>query len=471
MARLLIPALRAEAGGSFEGSIEDAERALRLGVGGFILFGGDAASVSGLIQHLRSLSSRSILFASDLERGAGQQFSGATSLPPQGALGYLDDVGITRRAGELTGREAASIGVDWVFAPVADLDNEAANPIVGPRAFGSEPLHVARHVAAWVEGCRSAGARTCAKHFPGHGRALQDSHVETPLVEAGRDALDDDLAPFRAAFRAGVDSVMTAHVAYPAMDPSASVATLSRPVLDDLLRGQLGFTGAVVTDALNMKGVAAAGAQEPAVAALAAGCDLLLYPTDIERVIRSVEEAVARGELDSSRIATALVRSERLHGGPIASGELHSGGVDDEWALMIAERSCHGVRGDPRVSTDVCLFVVDDDLGGPHQPPPRHHFSNSLAAGGISEAEKGTPLVALFADTRAWKGRVGLSTGALREVRKICISDPEALVIIFGHPRIVEEIPFARNVVCAWGGEPLMQKAAGWFLGRGPRSG
>lgn len=470
MARLLVPALRAEPGGSFDSSVEEAERALRSGVGGFILFGGEAASVSGLIRHLRSVASGSILFASDLERGAGQQFSGATSLPPAGALGHLNDLEITRRAGEVTGREAASLGIDLVFAPVADLDNETANPIVGPRAFGSDPLHVARHVEAWVEGCRAAGVRTCAKHFPGHGRTRQDSHIGTPLVEAERNLLEEDLAPFRAAFRSGLDSVMTAHVSYSALDPARSPATLSPPILNDLLRVQMGFSGAVVTDALDMKGVTEVGVREPGVAAVAAGCDLLLYPPEIERAIRSLEDAVARGELDTARIRTALLRRDRLIAARAAPSALRPGG-DAEWALLIAERSCHAVRGTPQIGNHMSLAVVDDDEGGPHPPPPRHHFSDGLAAEGVEDAPNGTPLVALFAETRGWKGRAGLSTAAYERVQQICTSDPTTVVVLFGHPRVAAEMPYASHVVCAWGGEPLMQKAAAQYLGRRLRSG
>src|SRR6185295_8272390 len=142
------------------------------------------------------------------------------------AIGWLRDEAVTERVGELTAREARALGVNWIYAPVADVDLEPENPIIGVRAFGTEPAAVAAQVAAWVRGCRRGGALSCAKHFPGHGRTVGDSHIERPTVSASREMLEADLEPFRAAVEAGVDSMMTAHVAYPALDAEGAVATL-----------------------------------------------------------------------------------------------------------------------------------------------------------------------------------------------------------------------------------------------------
>src|SRR5688500_10147906 len=298
LARLLLPALRWSEGAGFGGSRDAIERGLELGVGGFILFGGTAAGVRELTAELHARSPHPLLIASDLERGAGQQFRGATPLPPAAALGALEDLDATERAGELTAREARALGVNWIYAPVADVDLEPDNPIIGVRAFGSDPEAVGRQVAAWVRGCARGGALSCAKHFPGHGRTLGDSHIERPTVDAPRGALEADLAPFRAAIAAGADAVMSAHVSYPGLDPSGAPATLSRAILHDLLRGELGFQGVVVTDALIMEG-ATTDSDEGAsgVAAVAAGSDALLYPRDPEAVTRALRAAVSRGTL------------------------------------------------------------------------------------------------------------------------------------------------------------------------------
>src|SRR4051812_42095707 len=281
-ARLLLPALRWSDENGHEGFRDTIERGLELGVGGFILFGGRAGGVRALTGELRRRARFPLLIASDLERGAGQQFRGATPLPPAAAIGWLGDEAVTERAGELTAREARALGVNWIYAPVADVDLEPENPIIGVRAFGTDADAVAAQVAAWVRGCRRGGALSCAKHFPGHGRTRGDSHIERPSVDASRERLAEDLQPFRAAVEAGVDAMMTAHVSYPALDPSGTAATLSAPMLDGLLRGDLGFDGLVVTDALVMEGLVEDTSEAAAaVQALAAGCDVLLYPKDV----------------------------------------------------------------------------------------------------------------------------------------------------------------------------------------------
>ena len=473
-ARLLFPPIRWDPDrGDWDGA-DRIESLLSLGVGGFILFGGRAHAVAELTTRLRSRSPHPLLIGADLERGAGQQFDGATPLPPAAALASLDDLSSTRRAGALTGREARALGVDWVYAPVADVDLEPANPIVGTRSFGTDPAGASRQVAAWIEGCRSAGALACAKHFPGHGRTTGDSHLSLPTVGAGRDALEADLAPFRAAIRAGVDSIMTAHVAFPALDPSGVPATLSRPIVDGLLREELGFDGLVVTDALIMEGVTAGTAGrdgDPAVRAVAAGCDVLLYPADPEAVAAALEAAQG-GALPEDRLAEAAERvrlaAERSPGGQGRVGAAS----DRQWALELAVRTVHPVRGEPTLPDAFEVVTVDDDIGGPHPTPARTAFPATLRKSGVASipvdtVTAGRPvIVAVYADTRGFKGRVGLTAEAAARVRGAVAGAPTSLVVLFGHPRLATEVP-GEHVLCAWGGEPLMQEAAAVRLIRG----
>lgn len=470
-ARLLLPALRWSAEEGWEGFRATIERGLELGVGGFILFGGDAAGVRALTADLHRRSRHPLLVASDLERGAGQQFRGATPLPPAAALGWLAEEAVAERAGEVTAREARALGVNWIYAPVADVDLEPENPIIGVRAFGTEPGAVAAQVAAWVRGCARGGALSCAKHFPGHGRTVGDSHIERPTVGAERAALEADLAPFRAAAEAGADSVMTAHVAYPALDPEARPATLSPPILDTLLRGELGFRGLVVTDAIIMEGLTEGASEaEAAVLALAAGCDVLLYPQDEAAVIREVEAAVADGRLPRARVEDALARiaaaAERVAGG--SGGEV---GRDEDrrWALETAVRSLRVCRGSPRLPAGpVRLLEIEDDAGGPWPPYPRDAFPAALRRAGValSDDAGATPIVALYSDIRAWKGRPGISPAARERVREITEAHPEVVVFLFSHPRLAEEIPTPKHLLAAWGGEGIMQEAVvAWLTG------
>ncbi|CAN5726224.1 hydrolase [soil metagenome] len=460
--RLLLPAVRWDAEQGYQGEWEALERALQQGVGGFILFGGEAAAVRDLTEELQRRSSHPLLIASDLERGAGQQFRGATPLPPAAAIGSLDDLEATRRAGEITARDARALGVNWVYAPVADVDLEPENPIIGTRAFGTDPEQVALQVAAWTKGCAQGGALTCAKHFPGHGRTIGDSHIERPSVTVSRDLLEMDLIPFRAAVDAGVDGLMTAHVSYPALDPSGAPATLSPPILHDLLRRQMGFDGLVVTDALIMEGfIEGIDEASAAVIALQAGCDALLYPEDTATVRAEVEAALRDGRLTSARVEQALTRidraARRMAGQPGGRWGLEE---DRRWSLETAIRSLQVVRGNPTLPEGrIRIMEVEDDLGGPFPPYPRTSLPAALSAAGAELSDDGSPLVALYSDIRAWKGRPGLSPAAQDRVREITDTHPDVTVILFSHPRLEHEIPGARNLLAAWGGEALMQEA------------
>ncbi len=468
LARLLLPALRWSDRG-YEDARDTIEHGLALGVGGFILFGGEASAVRELTAELHERSPHPLLIASDLERGAGQQFRGATPLPPAAALGSPAEREITRRAAELTAREARALGVNWIYGPVADVDLEPRNPIIGTRAFGRVAEGVAVQVAAWVQGCAEGGALSCAKHFPGHGRTVGDSHIERPCVESSRQDLEADLLPFRAAIEAGTDAVMTAHVCYPPLDPEGLPATLSPRILGDLLRDELGFRGLVVTDALIMEGfIEDTDEAHAAVQAVAAGCDALLYPQDTDTVVRELEAALEDGRLSSERAEEAIRRiaaaAERVAGGPTGEWGREE---DRRWALEIALRSVRVLRGSPALPRGpVRLVEIDDDIGGPFPPYPRDALPAALQAAGVELREEGSPLVALYCDVRAWKGRPGISADARQRVDEVTGRSLDTTVLLFGPPRFAEDLTTPRHVLVAWGGEALMQEATvAWLTG------
>src|SRR4051812_25915014 len=308
-ARLILPALRSEALSGFAHEAGRIADALEIGVGGFIIFGGTAESGPRLTADLLRRAGRPLLLASDLERGAGQQIAGLTEFPPPRALASLGDPAVVRWAASVTAQEARAVGINWVFAPVADLDVLPDNPIVQTRAFGADANEVATYVRQWVEGCQTAGALACAKHYPGHGRTTEDSHITLPIVEASAAALRaSDLLPFRVAIESGVASIMTARVASPTLDDSGLPATLSRTLLGEL-RGAARYDGLVVTDALIMDG-ALLGRRESdaAVEAIQAGADLLLYPNDPRRVRDALQAALSSGTLSPARLQESLRR-------------------------------------------------------------------------------------------------------------------------------------------------------------------
>ncbi|MFJ3667046.1 glycoside hydrolase family 3 N-terminal domain-containing protein [Streptomyces sp. NPDC090106] len=296
---------------------DDLKRLIDRGLGGVILFTRnirDADQVRGLTDSLRALRA-DLLVAIDNEGGGIGHLvtAGAPEVPGNYALGVVDDPALTARCADALAGHLASLGITVSYAPVADLQVQADNPIVRTRAFGGEAGVVSRHLRAWIEATEARGVASCAKHFPGHGGTLTDSHHELAVDPRPYERLD--LEPFRAAIAAGVPMMMSAHVVFPALDENRP-ATLSRRILRDLLRLELGFDGVLVSDALEMKAIAdrygeAAGAR----IALAAGADQVIVAVADLGVTLECRDAVL-GALRSGTLAEERVReaSERVRG-------------------------------------------------------------------------------------------------------------------------------------------------------------
>ncbi|HJQ11152.1 MAG TPA: glycoside hydrolase family 3 N-terminal domain-containing protein [Gemmatimonadaceae bacterium] len=477
IAELFYPAIRWDSTHGYEQQRDSIGEALQLGVGGFILFGGPSEHVITLTEDLHTKSRVPLLIGADLERGAGQQFGGETALPPLAAIASLEDVQAIRRAAAITAREARELGINWIYAPDCDLDIEPDNPIIGTRSFGGDPERVAEFAAAWIDACQAEGVLASAKHFPGHGRTTTDSHKELPHVDVPAETLRAmDLVPFRRAIERGVASVMSAHVSFPALDPSGAPATLSKPILTGLLREELEFTGLVVTDALIMEGVLGGGEAEAVVRALDAGCDCLLYPSNIVEAERAIQKAIDDKRLDADRVHQSIERRRRWARWAALSKESNRPTRDETgWASQLAEQVVHMVQGRmPALPRSWNLVIVDDDVGGPYPPPPRDPLITTLQAGGIdlvvgdqpATEEVGATVIALFGDIRAWKGRPGYSQKAKDGVKRALESagSRDRLIIQFSHPRLANELKTDAPILCAWGGEGVMQKAAARVL-------
>jgi beta-N-acetylhexosaminidase len=276
-------------------------------VGGVMLFRPnivDPAQLASLVGALRALAPAGapLLVSIDQEGGLVQRLRApATVWPPMLSVGAGGDPTRTAAVGRALGEELAALGIGWDFAPVLDVHTNPANPVIGNRAFGSTPEAVAAHGLAFWRGLRAAGLVGCAKHFPGHGDTRTDSHHELPVVEHDLDRLRRvELAPFAAAARAGVEAFMTAHVLYPALDPDRP-ATLSRRIATELLRGELGFSGVLVSDDLGMKAVADRySIEELATGAIEAGVDHLLVREPAERQVAAFEAIVRAAESRSA---------------------------------------------------------------------------------------------------------------------------------------------------------------------------
>ena len=299
-------------------------------IGGLILFRGPVYESVILVNRMQELARYPLLVSADLEAGAGMRFDDTINFPWNMAVAATGNPEYARRQGEVTAREARALGVQHIFAPVVDVNNNAANPVINVRSYGEDPAQVAKFGAAFTRGAQAAGVIATAKHFPGHGDTAVDSHRGLPEINVTRDRLDSvELVPFKSAVDAGVGSVMVGHIALPQID-SAVVKPLPKnvkskpvdtdesgeiieekgtmpatmsPVMGEILRHDLKFHGMIVTDALSMSGLTIYFTQdEAAVRALEAGADMLLKPADVEAAFRGVRDAVKSGRLTEKRV-------------------------------------------------------------------------------------------------------------------------------------------------------------------------
>lgn len=483
---------------------------LELGVGGVILLGGGAAEVALRCRQLQGWAPRALLLCADVEEGVGQRFEGASWLVPPLGLGRLhgrDPAGalaLAERYGRCTGRDAARAGLNWVLAPVCDVNNNPANPVINVRAWGEDPAVVAALTAAFCRGLQSAGVLGCAKHFPGHGDTSSDSHLELPVLPHSRERLEAiELPPFRAAIAAGVAAVMTAHLLLPALDPQRP-ATLSGAVLSELLRRDLDFRGLVVTDALVMEAISRHhGAGEAAVLALEAGADLVLMPADAHEAIAAIAAALGSGRLprqqleasaERRRAALALVQAGAelgaLHGDPLEAArpdqhleqELvertleHRGG---SWAAPTARGAGPGVN----------LLRLDSTLQAPFLPATAPALALPAAAGlracliddlhpslwrpdpeaplDLQQLGGGPVLLQLFVRGNPFRGSAGGDEPWLQAIAQLLREGRLGGLALYGSPYLWEALqPLLPEWLPAAYSPGQMPRAQAWLLGR-----
>ena len=298
----------------------------KYGVGGFamsvpyeapFLYKGQPYEAADLLNRLQQDSKLPVLVAADFELGLSNRLVGATPFPNAMAIGATGRVDYAEQFGKITAEEARAIGVHWNFFPVADVNSNPDNPIINTRSFGEDPQEVGDFVAAYIRGAHSAGLLVTAKHFPGHGDTATDSHLGLAKVDGSRARLEAvELPPFRRAIQAGVDAIMVGHVTVPALDPAPNVvASISSPVITGLLRGELGFKGLVITDALDMAGLTrlyASNLGQEAVDAFKAGNDMLLIPPNLDAAYQAMIAAVRSGEVPESRLDQSVLKILKL---------------------------------------------------------------------------------------------------------------------------------------------------------------
>jgi beta-N-acetylhexosaminidase len=424
-------------------------RWIERGLGGVVLFSDnvhDGEQVAALSSSLRA-ERPELLVATDEEGGdvTRLEASSGSSYPGNLALGSIDDIELTRAVAGAIADDLRAAGVTLNLAPVADVNSNPQNPVIGVRSFGSDPELVARHVATFVRGTQERGVAACAKHFPGHGDTAVDSHLELPVVEDGSsELLAGPLLPFRAAIEAGVGAVMTAHIVVRGLDEVP--ATLSRVLVTDLLRGELGFEGAVVSDALEMRAISGTvGFEEGAVRAIAAGVDALCLGHDVddslvERVHGALVAATGCGRLPPERLAEAADAVTRL--GRFGSRAPSTGAPKGEIGVTAARRA---VRARGNVALEGSPFVIElvpEPMIA--AGPAEHGLANEIGArrpgsavvtvheapddgGRLIRSAEGRPLVIILRDAARHQWQRAVASGLVEQ-------RPDAVVVETGLP-------------------------------------
>lgn len=456
-----------------------AETLVDLGAGGFCLYGGSIPEVAEFTARLQARARRPLLFCADYEDGVASQTPGGTPLPSNMGLGAAADSALARRKGEITGAEAAALGVRWVLAPVVDLATEPSSPIVNVRAFGDRPEPATHLARAYIAGLKSQGVLSCIKHFPGHGETNKDSHLELPTVKVGKAVLSKrELVPYRDLFETA-DAVMTAHLRVPALDKKLPIS-LSRSAVSTLLRRDLGFDGLVSTDALSMQAIAGKwGDLEAAELAVLAGSDVILVPQEPKGFLYAW---LRRASADPALAGAVKVAGARLDRALAAVGsvgvpapELVGCARHLKAAEALAER-CLAWGGPAPAPMPGKLAYLEADAEDPADWSAGPFLDELRALGGEVEPFSAakpprTLVVGCFVRPRAYSGRISYEGSAISRIKKALARAPGGAVVSFGNPFVLKSFPKSPGL-CAFAGDALAQRAAARaLLGRIPVKG
>jgi len=456
------------------------------------------------------------------------RFDDTVNFPWNMAIAATGNPDYARRAGDLTGREARAMGIQQIYAPVSDVNNNAANPVINVRSYGEDPADVARFVSAFVEGAQHAGVISTAKHFPGHGDTATDSHRGLPEIDVTRERLNSvELVPFRAAVDAGVGAVMTGHIGLPLIDPTAisplpknvklnpldttedaevvstngTMPTTLSPVMNGILRNDLHFDGLIVTDAMSMSGLTIYFTQEEAsVRAIEAGADLLLKPADPDASLRGVRDAVKKGRLTEQRIEQSarkvlaakydLGLTQQRVTSLDAIDTVVAGKQETELADDIADDAITLVRNDAKLlpwarssgakvfnlaitNGDDRLFIAQPFVGAMTRGGIKmetmvldDRSSETEVAKAIDRASRAdTVIVSMYGRVRTGQARsVALPDPGTKALNDLIEKKAPLIGISFGNPYILMGFPKLQTYLVAYGDMPSLQEAAAQAL-------
>jgi beta-N-acetylhexosaminidase len=463
------PSPRSRAGRHFDYLVR------QLGVGGLIVINrtpegvvrpADPVTMTTFLNRMQRIARLPLLVAGDFERGASMRMTDSTKFPHLMAFAAAGDIEATRFLGAETARQARALGIEWVLAPVADVNVNPENPVINIRSFGGDPASVAEHVTAFIEGARAENVLATAKHFPGHGDTAVDSHLELPKLDVSSDRLDRvELIPFRAAVAAGVDSIMAAHIAVPSLDPTGVPATVSRPILTDLLRHKLQFQGLIATDAMDMLGLSKQfPAGEAAVRAIEAGADVLFMPPKPDVAIRAIETAVRTGRLPRAKIDQSV---KRVLSAKVRLGLDRQRTVDvrkisaamatpeaEAQTKQVAERALTLIRGKLPIMGPACYIVLGGgDQGEEFARQLRMRSpESSIATGVVPPAGCQHAVIAAFASSSRTSAPVPPN---------FFESLPKRVILVaLGNPSLIRDFPMADTVLATFTTVPAAESAA-----------
>ena len=488
-------------------------------VGGIIYFGAPIYETTILANRLQELADVPLIMALDAETGIGMRFEDAINFPWAMAVAATGNPDYARRVGEVTGREAKAIGIQHVYAPVLDVNNNADNPVINVRSFGEDPEEVAKYGVAFIDGLQSQGVIATAKHFPGHGDTNVDSHRGLPIIDKSREQLEKtELIPFRRAVEAGVGAVMIAHIALPQIDPEeikplknfiqgdaergaeivnqkATIpATLSTKVQTGILRNDMGFKGLIVSDAMSMSGLTIYFTQEEAgVRAFLAGTDILEKPADVDAMIRGLRDAVKSGRIPEDRLNES-VRKQLAWKYELGLAKQKITQIDQidrivsnsETAALtdeIASKAITLVKNDSGLvpldrNAKIALLGISNGFDGPQTMgslvstlrqngvrfTPVYLQENSaadqIAAARKAVAEADIVITGLYGRVRSGaKNSVGIPENGASILRDLLASDKKVIGISFGNPYILGSFPQMKTYIVAYGDMASLQRA------------
>ena len=488
-------------------------------VGGFTISVGSPIEVAAKLNALQSMSKVPLLVGADLEAGAGFRarggyfvpnaidLGGAVVFPPEMGLGATRDTALAYEQGRLTALEGRALGIHIAYAPVLDVNNNPANPVINTRSYSEDPALAARMGVAFIHGLQDHGMIATGKHFPGHGDTGVNSHLALPVVTVSRSRLDTvELVPFRAAVNSGVGAIMSFHGAMPALDSSGVPGTLSPKVVTGLLRGELGFRGIIISDAMDMRGVLDQfGADEAAKRAIAAGIDVLIQPLDVSKTIDAVIAGIKEGRYTEARIDSSVRRvleTKRklglaqnklvdLNALRFAVGDSSSAQV----ARLAAEKSITLVRDSARQVPvlDSMKRVLSITLARRADLSAGNAFNAELRTrlpklrtefASMEDASLNYPRLLAASDSadvvivgsyvgQSWDATSASAPEAFTNFVQTLVSrGRKPIVVAFGNPYLLQQLPWVGTYLVAWGGFPVSQVAAARALtGAAPISG